>query len=161
MEIDIVQNPFGLNFYFRFVEKLCQPVEFILVYLPVHDNDSIVKVSSLDEIMFCQKFQFMQKNKGATRCNLFFEFFQVIQATAVFTVVCNLVSLWKQEAMQPGVVPYAKGERRPRFREAWATFVAGGSAVRLLVASGLGFFAFNLQPKAKRSSSGRRPCLEP
>lgn len=70
---------------------------------------------------------------------------QVIQATAVFTVVCNLVSLWKQEAMQPGVVPYAKGERRPRFREAWSTFLAGGSAVRLLVASGLGFFAFNLQ----------------
>jgi MFS transporter, BCD family, chlorophyll transporter len=70
---------------------------------------------------------------------------QVIQATAVFTVVCNLVSLWKQEARQPGVVPYAKGERRPQFREAWSTFVAGGSAVRLLVASGLGFFAFNLQ----------------
>jgi BCD family chlorophyll transporter-like MFS transporter len=70
---------------------------------------------------------------------------QVIQATAVFTVVCNLVSLWKQEARQPGVVPYAKGERRPQFREAWTTFLAGGSAVRLLVASGLGFFAFNLQ----------------
>lgn len=70
---------------------------------------------------------------------------QVIQATAVFTVVCNLVSLWKQEARQAGVVPYAKGERRPQFREAWATFTAGGSAVRLLVASGLGFFAFNLQ----------------
>jgi BCD family chlorophyll transporter-like MFS transporter len=70
---------------------------------------------------------------------------QVIQATAVFTVVCNLISLWKQEARQPGVVPYAKGERRPKFGEAWATFTAGGSAVRLLVASGLGFFAFNLQ----------------
>jgi BCD family chlorophyll transporter-like MFS transporter len=70
---------------------------------------------------------------------------QVIQGTAVFTVVCNLVSLWKQEARVPGVVPYAKGERRPMFREAWRTFAAGGQAVRLLVASGLGFFAFNLQ----------------
>jgi BCD family chlorophyll transporter-like MFS transporter len=70
---------------------------------------------------------------------------QVIQGTAVFTVVCNLVSLWQQEAVQAGVVPYARGERRPRFREAWATFIARGSAVRLLVASGLGFFAFNLQ----------------
>ncbi len=70
---------------------------------------------------------------------------QVIQGTAVFTVVCNLVSLWKQEARVRGVVPYAKGERRPMFGEAWKTFAAGGSAVRLLVASGLGFFAFNLQ----------------
>ena len=31
------------------------------------------------------------------------------------------------------------------FREAWKTFSAGGQAIRLLVASGLGFFAFNLQ----------------
>ncbi len=70
---------------------------------------------------------------------------QVIQGTAVFTVLCNLISLWKQEARVRGVVPYKKGERRPRFKEAWQTFTAGGSAVRLLVASGLGFFAFNLQ----------------
>jgi BCD family chlorophyll transporter-like MFS transporter len=70
---------------------------------------------------------------------------QVIQATAVFTVVCNAVSLWKQEVRVRGVVEYKKGERRPLFRDAWRTFSGGGQAVRLLVASGLGFFAFNLQ----------------
>ena len=70
---------------------------------------------------------------------------QVIQGTALFTVACNLVSLWKQEARVPGTTPYQKGERRPLFREAWRTFAAGGNAVRLLVASFLGFFAFNLQ----------------
>ena len=70
---------------------------------------------------------------------------QVIQGTAVFTVVCNLVSLWKQEARVLGTTPYQPGERRPIFREAWRTFAGGGQAVRLLVASGLGFFAYNLQ----------------
>ncbi len=70
---------------------------------------------------------------------------QVIQGTAVFTVVCNAFSLWKQEVRVRGVVEYKKGERRPLFRDAWRTFVGGGRAVRLLVASGLGFFAFNLQ----------------
>lgn len=70
---------------------------------------------------------------------------QVIQGTAVFTVAVNMLSLWKQEARVPGIVPYQRGERRPRFREAWQTFSRGGQAVRLLVASGLGFFAFNLQ----------------
>lgn len=70
---------------------------------------------------------------------------QVIQGTAVFTVAVNLVSLWKQEARVPGTTPYQPGERRPMFREAWRTFAGGGQAVRLLVASGLGFFAFNLQ----------------
>jgi BCD family chlorophyll transporter-like MFS transporter len=70
---------------------------------------------------------------------------QVIQGAAMFTIVINTISLWKQEARQRGVVPYAKGERRPLFREAWRTFVAGGNAIRLLVATGLGFFAFNMQ----------------
>lgn len=70
---------------------------------------------------------------------------QVIQGTAVFTVAVNLVSLWKQEARVLGTTPYQPGERRPMFREAWRTFSGGGQAVRLLVASGLGFFAFNLQ----------------
>lgn len=74
-----------------------------------------------------------------------FKLIQVIQGTAVFTIVCNTVSLWKQEARVRGVVPYAKHERKPQFREAWNTFISGGKAVRLLVASGLGFFAFNLQ----------------
>jgi BCD family chlorophyll transporter-like MFS transporter len=70
---------------------------------------------------------------------------QVIQGTAVFTILTNMVSLWKQEARVRGVVEYKRGERRPLFRDAWTTFAAGGSAVRLLVASFLGFFAFNLQ----------------
>lgn len=70
---------------------------------------------------------------------------QVIQGAALFTLVVNTVALWKQEARQRGVRPYAKGERRPLFRDAWRTFVAGGNAIRLLVATGLGFFAFNMQ----------------
>jgi BCD family chlorophyll transporter-like MFS transporter len=74
-----------------------------------------------------------------------FKLIQVIQGTAVFTVVCNAFSLWKQEARVRGVVEYQKGERRPLFRDAWRTFSEGGQAVRLLIASGLGFFAFNLQ----------------
>jgi BCD family chlorophyll transporter-like MFS transporter len=74
-----------------------------------------------------------------------FKLIQVIQGTAVFTVVCNAFSLWKQEVRVRGVVEYQKGERRPMFRDAWRTFSEGGQAVRLLVASGLGFFAYNLQ----------------
>jgi BCD family chlorophyll transporter-like MFS transporter len=70
---------------------------------------------------------------------------QVIQGAALFTVVCNFIALWKQEGR--GTAPQAWGaeERRPVFREAWRTFTAGGHAVRLLVATGLGFFAFNMQ----------------
>jgi MFS transporter, BCD family, chlorophyll transporter len=70
---------------------------------------------------------------------------QVIQGSAIVSVVLNGVSLWKQEAQVRGVVPYRKGERRPLFREAWKVFTAGGRAVRLLVAVGFGFFAFNMQ----------------
>ena len=70
---------------------------------------------------------------------------KVIQSCAVLTMVLNTICLWKQEARVRGVTPYAKGERRPMFGEAWRVFTAGGKAVRLLVAVGFGFFAFNLQ----------------
>jgi len=70
---------------------------------------------------------------------------QVIQGAAVVTMLLNVISLWKQEARVRGVVPYAASERRPLFRDAWRTFTEGGNAVRLLVAVGFGFFAFNLQ----------------
>lgn len=70
---------------------------------------------------------------------------QVIQGCAVVTMALNTLCLWKQEARVRGVTPYAKGERRPLFREAWQIFTEGGRAVRLLVAVGLGFFAFNMQ----------------
>lgn len=70
---------------------------------------------------------------------------QVIQGAAVVTMLLNTIALWKQEARQRGVVPYAKHERRPMFGEAWRVFTEGGRAVRLLVAVGLGFFAFNMQ----------------
>jgi MFS transporter, BCD family, chlorophyll transporter len=70
---------------------------------------------------------------------------QVIQGCGVFCVFMNAIALWKQEPRRPGVAPYAKDERRPQFREAWATFSAGGVAVRLLVVVAIGSFAFNLQ----------------
>jgi BCD family chlorophyll transporter-like MFS transporter len=70
---------------------------------------------------------------------------QVIQGAAVFTLFVNMVALWKQEARQRGMKEYEPGERRPMFREAWRVFADGGQAVRLLVAVGLGFFAFNMQ----------------
>jgi BCD family chlorophyll transporter-like MFS transporter len=70
---------------------------------------------------------------------------QVIQGAAVFTVVCNFVALWKQEPRGPSTLVFGTDVRTPKFREAWQTFVAGGHAVRLLIATGLGFFAFNMQ----------------
>ena len=70
---------------------------------------------------------------------------QVIQGAAVVTLGINMIALWKQEARQRGMKEYELGERRPMFREAWQVFAHGGQAVRLLVAVGLGFFAFNMQ----------------
>jgi BCD family chlorophyll transporter-like MFS transporter len=70
---------------------------------------------------------------------------QVIQGCAVFCVFMNSYALWKQEPRRRGIAPYAKGERRPLFRDAWRAFAAGGVAVRLLVVVAIGSFAFNLQ----------------
>ena len=69
---------------------------------------------------------------------------QVVQGTAVVTLVLNMVALWKQEKVNP----MTKAEReapRPMFRDAWEDLTAGGSAARLLVVVFLGTMAFNMQ----------------
>jgi MFS transporter, BCD family, chlorophyll transporter len=70
---------------------------------------------------------------------------QVIQGAAVVTMVLNMVALWKQEARNPARTSAPAGEPRPRFRDAWAAFVHGGRATRLLVTVGLGTAAFSMQ----------------
>ncbi len=68
---------------------------------------------------------------------------QVIQGSAVLTVVLNAIALWKQEARNPAAT--AKDVKRPSFAESWAEFNRGGNATRRLVALGLGTAAFSMQ----------------
>ena len=68
---------------------------------------------------------------------------QVVQGTAVATLVLNLVAVWKQEPRD------RERARRPAlaatFRERWAQFCAHGRVSRFLLAVGLGTAAFNMQ----------------
>jgi MFS transporter, BCD family, chlorophyll transporter len=69
---------------------------------------------------------------------------QVIQGCAVVTLVLNLIALWKQEKLRP----MTRAEReapRPQFRDAWADYIKGGQAGRLLAVVALGALAFNMQ----------------
>lgn len=69
---------------------------------------------------------------------------QVIQGTAVVTLLLNLIALWKQEK----VAPMSKSEReapRPFFKDAWEDLIKGGDAGRLLMVVFLGTMAFNMQ----------------
>ncbi|RDC74083.1 MFS transporter [Rhodovulum sp. 12E13] len=69
---------------------------------------------------------------------------QVVQGAAVVTVLLNVVALWKQEQVRP----MSREERaapRPLFRDAWADFMAGGQAGRLIAVVALGTLAFNMQ----------------
>ena len=68
---------------------------------------------------------------------------QVIQGTAVATLVLNAVALWKQEPRrraQPSQFPV----RPPSFRESFACFIEGRDAMRRLVTVGLGTMAFSM-----------------
>lgn len=69
---------------------------------------------------------------------------QVVQGTAVVTLLLNVVALWKQESLRP----MSRAEReapRPRFADAWADYASGGSAGRLLFVVALGTIAFSMQ----------------
>ena len=69
---------------------------------------------------------------------------QVVQGTAVVTILLNVIALWKQEK----VAPMTKAERdapKPLFRDAWADFTQNREVTRLLVVVFLGTLAFNMQ----------------
>jgi BCD family chlorophyll transporter-like MFS transporter len=69
---------------------------------------------------------------------------QVVQGAAVATVLLNVVALWKQERVRP-MSREERSQPRPYFRDAWADFMAGGQAGRLLAVVALGTLAFNMQ----------------
>ncbi len=69
---------------------------------------------------------------------------QVVQGAAVLTVLLNCAALWKQEQVKP----MSREERaapKPSFRDAWADFMSGGQAGRLIAVVALGTLAFNMQ----------------
>ncbi|WP_371156106.1 PucC family protein [Jannaschia sp. 2305UL9-9] len=69
---------------------------------------------------------------------------QVVQGTAVMTLILNVVALWKQESMRP-TTRAERAAPAPQFRDAWADLGQGGTAGRLLLAVFLGTMAFNMQ----------------
>ncbi|QWE13604.1 PucC family protein [Polynucleobacter sp. AP-Titi-500A-B4] len=66
---------------------------------------------------------------------------QVIQASAVTTIVLNVISLWQQE---PRTQTEKKPSRDPSFLDSWRTFAQGGNAMRRLLAVGFGTMAFSM-----------------
>ena len=73
-----------------------------------------------------------------------FRLIQVIQGAAVVTLLLNLIAMWRQE----NVSPNTKAEilaPRPKFLEAWRTFINKGHAGHLMMVVVLGTLAFSMQ----------------
>ena len=68
---------------------------------------------------------------------------QVVQGTAVATILINVIALWKQEPRRPAATEPTR--KMHTFREAWARYGADPFAVRLLIAVALGSAAFSMQ----------------
>ena len=69
---------------------------------------------------------------------------QVIQGSAVITVILNFVALWKQEPRRPHYLRTAPEPVAPGFRQSWDRYAAQPDAVPRLVAVGLGTLAFSM-----------------
>ncbi len=69
---------------------------------------------------------------------------RVVQGCAVVTITLNLIALWKQEKVRP-MTREEREAPRPAFRDAWADYIKGGQAGRLLAVVFLGGLAFNMQ----------------
>ena len=69
---------------------------------------------------------------------------QVIQASAVATLLLNGLALWKQETRRPARGRVDPGPR-PAFMDAWRAFTGAAGARRRLLAIALGTLAFGMQ----------------
>lgn len=69
---------------------------------------------------------------------------KVVQGCGLATLVLNLIALWKQERFRP-MTKAEREEPRPRFSDAWADLMTGGTAGRLLVVVVLGTMGFAMQ----------------
>ena len=70
---------------------------------------------------------------------------QVIQASAIATIVLNTAALWKQEMRRPRRGAPEPAAPQPSFTAAWSTYIEGDGARRRLVAIALGTMAFAMQ----------------
>jgi BCD family chlorophyll transporter-like MFS transporter len=70
---------------------------------------------------------------------------QVIQGSAVVTIVLNSVALWKQEPRRVAAATMRAPQQSPGFRAAWDRFTQGGTVIRRLVAIGIGTMAFSME----------------
>jgi BCD family chlorophyll transporter-like MFS transporter len=68
---------------------------------------------------------------------------QVIQASAVLTIVLNTVALWKQESRRRSTMRAV--QQAPSFAQSWERFIQGGHALRRLIAVGIGTMAFSME----------------
>jgi len=70
---------------------------------------------------------------------------QVVQATAVATIVMNVIALWKQEPRVRRSLVEIRAQPQQRFIDAWRTFAAGGRVTRLLIGVAIGTAGFGMQ----------------
>ena len=68
---------------------------------------------------------------------------QLVQGTAVVTLVLNTIAIWKQEARDPSRTQGTQS--RVDFRVSWQAFAAGGQSIRRLVVVALGTAAFSME----------------
>ena len=68
---------------------------------------------------------------------------QVIQGTALLTMILNIIALWKQEVRDPSRA--TASDDQPSFRESGRSFREGGRSSRILLAVGFGTAGFSMQ----------------
>ncbi len=70
---------------------------------------------------------------------------QVIQGSAMVTVLLNFAALWKQESFQPGHLRTRSAAPQPSFSDSWKRYIAEPNAMRRLIAVGFGTLAFSME----------------
>ncbi len=70
---------------------------------------------------------------------------QVIQASAVITILLNGIAIWKQETRRPAHLRTEPEPEADTFRQSWDKYIGQAHALRRLLAVGFGTLAFSME----------------
>ena len=79
VQFQVIQYAILHHVYSGLIKKISQAVEFLLRNHPVYKYDGVAKVTTFDQVIGKEIFQFMKKNKRPGIGDLFFEVFNILQ----------------------------------------------------------------------------------
>src|SRR5512133_956556 len=84
-KVEIIQYTFGFNLHRRLVEKNSKAVDFFLRHCTVDNYYGVVEITSFNQVILLQEFNFMKENKGTAGRETFLKFTNISHGSVLMS----------------------------------------------------------------------------